>query len=119
GLVGLLQMGTLEIHLWGSRIDDVDKPDTVVIDLDPDDGQPPEAVTGAALLLRDLLAEAGLRSFLKATGGKGLHVVVPITRGPSWDEVKRFSKGVAEALAERSPNSFVTTASKAKRKGKI
>ncbi|MDQ8188428.1 DNA ligase D [Pelagicoccus sp. SDUM812002] len=120
GLVGLLQMGTLEIHPWNSRIDNLEKPDTIVFDLDPADGLPSETVVGAALLLRDILRDrAGLQSFLKTTGGKGLHVVVPIRRGPSWSEAKEFSRSVSKVLCEQNPDAFTLNPSRSKRTGKI
>ena len=77
GLIGLVQMGVLEIHPWGSRVDKLEMPDRVTMDLDPDEGLPWQRVTEAAIDVRDALAGIGLKSFAKTTGGKGLHVVVP------------------------------------------
>lgn len=119
GLVELVQMGTLEIHAWGSKIDDVDKPDTLIFDLDPDEGVSWTEIKAATLELRAFLGELGLVSFLKTTGGKGLHLVVPVTRRRDWDETKRFCKAVAEAMVARRPDAYIATASKAKRKNKI
>lgn len=119
GLVALVQFGTLEFHAWGSRVDRPDQPDQLIFDLDPDEAVAWEVVLGATLLLRDILAEVGLTSFLKSTGGKGLHVCVPLTRGPTWEVAKPFAKGVAEALVARNPQQFLAKASKAARAGKI
>lgn len=119
GLVGLVQMGTLEIHAWGSKVDAPDKPDTLVFDLDPDAGVDWSDVKMAAFEVRDFLAELGLQSFLRCSGSKGLHVVIPIVRRHSWEEAKAFCKAIAEHLARKHPDRYVATASKAKRKQKI
>lgn len=119
GLLDLVQMNTLEMHPWGSRIDDVEHPDTLVFDLDPGPGVKWSAVAAAARDVRDRLLEIGLKSFLRTSGGKGLHVVLPIKPGPSWDEAKDFCEAFAVAMATRSPDKYVSTASKAKRKGVI
>jgi bifunctional non-homologous end joining protein LigD len=91
----------------------------MVFDLDPDPGISWEKVIEGAFAVRDLLGELGLRSFLKTTGGKGLHVVVPLVRRSSWEEVKAFSRAVAERLVEESPRKYVATMSKSKRQGRI
>jgi bifunctional non-homologous end joining protein LigD len=119
GLLSLVQMGVLELHIWGAHRDDIERPDYVVFDLDPDVGLAWERVVAGARLLRDLLAGLGLRSFLKTTGGKGLHVVVPLTRRLGWDEVKAFTKAVAEAVAAAEPERYTANLSKAKRSGRI
>jgi len=119
GLVSLVQMGVLEVHIWGSHRDQVERPDYAVFDLDPDVGLPWERVVEAALALRDLLAETGLRSFLKTTGGKGLHVVLPLARRHTWDEVKAFTRTVSEGLAASQPDRFTSNPLKARRKGRI
>jgi bifunctional non-homologous end joining protein LigD len=119
GLVALVQMGVLEIHPWGARRDRLDRPDLLTFDLDPDAGLPWGRVAEAAHVLRGLLDHLGLASFVKTSGGKGLHVVVPIERRSGWDEAKAFSRQVAETLAEAAPNRFLAQASKAKRKGKV
>ncbi len=119
GLVGLAQMGTLEIHTWGSHADNVERPDVMVFDLDPDEGLAWDKVALAAIELRGRLTKLGLASFVKTTGGKGLHVVVPIKRGPDWDELKDFTKLVAEAMEADAPERFTTNIAKRARKGKI
>lgn len=119
GLVGLVQMGSLEIHPWGSRIDDLDAPDRMFFDLDPDAGVPWQRVKDAARLVRDLLVELGLESFLKTTGGKGLHVVVPLARRHDWELVKGFAHALAQTIERAGPDQFLAKASKAARKGKI
>jgi len=119
GLVALAQMGVLEIHPWGSRIDTLDRPDRIVFDLDPDAAVPWKRVVETALLLRSMLRELELESFVKTTGGKGLHVVVPVARRHTWDQIKEFSRGIAESLARAAPDLYVATASKAKRRGKV
>jgi bifunctional non-homologous end joining protein LigD len=119
GLLGLVQSGALEIHTWQSSTLDLERPDQIVMDLDPDDAVPPEAVVAAAREVRDRLADAGLPSFLKTTGGKGYHVVVPLEPKAGWTDVKAFAKSIADAMAADSPDRYVATISKAKRKGRI
>lgn len=119
GLVALAQFGVIEIHPWLSRNDRLDRPDVMVFDLDPGDGVPWEEVLGAAVLLRDRLRELDLESFPKLTGGKGLHVVVPLRRLAPYSTVKPAAKAVAELLQTQNPERFLTKATKAKRAGKI
>ncbi len=119
GLLELIQFGTLEIHPWGSRIDDVDHPDRLIFDLDPDPSVPWKRVVQAAQEVRALLDEIGLRSFPKTTGGKGLHVVVPIEPRVEWAPAKQFCRQIAELLAARTPESYTTNMSKSLRKGRI
>jgi bifunctional non-homologous end joining protein LigD len=118
GLFALVQLGALEIHTWGSRADDFEHPDTLVFDLDPDPSVDYTAVIAGAHAVREVFEHAGLETFVKTTGGKGLHVCVPIRPDLSWDEAKDFTSRVAHAIAERSPGLYVATQSKAKRKGK-
>ncbi|MCS6288802.1 MAG: DNA ligase D [Nitrospira sp.] len=118
-LMGLVQIGVLEIHTWGAKRDKLDRPDRMILDLDPDPAVDWSSVIEGAQLLRALLSELNLASFVKTTGGKGLHVVVPLQRVHTWDEVKTFSKSLAEHLERLIPERFVATMSKAKRKGKI
>jgi bifunctional non-homologous end joining protein LigD len=119
GLVAAAQMGVLELHIWGSRIDDVERPDRIVFDLDPDPSVGFEAVKTAADGFRAALDALGLASFPLLTGGKGVHVVVPIQRRHQWPAVKGFARALAERFAENEPERYVATASKAKRKGRI
>lgn len=119
GLLACVQMGTIEFHGWGARSTEVEAPDRMVFDLDPDEGLDFGDVKQAAKDIRKKLADLGLTSFAMLSGGKGVHVVVPLTPGRSWDKHKDFSKRFAEALSMAEPERFVATMSKAKRKGKI
>jgi len=119
GLISLAQMGALEIHSWGCRTDRIELPDLMIFDLDPDPAVAWERVMDAARQIRGLLQGLGLTSFLKTTGGKGLHVEVPLVRRAGWDEVKEFSKQLAEALMREYPDRYVAVMSKARRRGKI
>jgi bifunctional non-homologous end joining protein LigD len=119
GLLQLVQMNTIEFHPWGARVDKPDSPDRLVLDLDPAPGVAWKAVVEAARGLRELLQAKGLRSFVRTSGGKGLHVVVPFRRGPGWPAVKDLCEAIADALVERSPDRYIATASKAQREGKI
>ncbi|OJW73596.1 MAG: ATP-dependent DNA ligase [Sphingomonadales bacterium 63-6] len=119
GIISCVQMGTIEFHGWGARQEEVEAPDRMIFDLDPDVGLDFEAVKDAARHLRGLLEQLGLVSFAMLSGGKGVHVVVPLTPGHSWEEHKDFSRRFAEALSLTEPERFTATMSKAKRKGKI
>ncbi len=119
GLVGLAQLGTLEIHTWGTHADQPDRPDLMVFDLDPDVGLGWEKVALGAFELRRRLHEAGLESFLKTTGGKGIHVVAPIARGIAWDDFKAFGRAAVEAMERDEPELYTINMGKARRKGKI
>jgi len=119
GLLACVQMGTIEFHGWGSKAGDVEAPDRMVFDLDPDEGLDFAAVKSAAKDLHDRLADIGLASFAMLSGGKGVHIVVPLATGHSWDAHKDFAKRFAEALAMAEPDRFVANMSKAKRVGKI
>jgi bifunctional non-homologous end joining protein LigD len=119
GLWGLAQIGALEIHPWGSREDRLDRPDRLILDLDPGEGVAWSQVVGAAHEVRDRLGELELTSFVRTTGGKGLHVVLPIRRTLEWDALKSFARQFAEALRRDFPQRFVAQASKAQRAGKI
>ncbi|WP_075221667.1 DNA ligase D [Acuticoccus yangtzensis] len=115
----LVQLGVLEIHLRGARVDRPDRPDRLVFDLDPGEGVGFDAVKDAALTVRERLASLDMTAFLKATGGKGLHVVVPIDRRTGWDEAKAWTRAFAERMSEAEPYRYLITMSKAKRKGRI
>jgi len=119
GLISLVQLGVLEFHPWPAREDNVERPDRLVFDLDPDEGMPWERIRQAAQEMRDCLETLGLQCFLRTSGGKGLHVVAPIDRRSAWDEVKEFSRGVAELMVRAAPDRYVANMSKAKRRGKI
>jgi bifunctional non-homologous end joining protein LigD len=119
GLVAMVQMGVLEIHPWGVTVDRPDKADRIVFDLDPAEGLGFEAVIAAAHEVRDRLAALGLQSFVKTTGGKGLHVVVPVEPTAAWKEVKSFAKGLSAEMAAASPDKYLTKISKAERAGRI
>jgi bifunctional non-homologous end joining protein LigD len=119
GLISLVQMGVLELHIWGSHIDDIERPDYIVFDLDPDEGLGWDRVVEGALKVRSLLEELGLQTFLKTTGGKGLHVCVPLVRRDEWDEVKAFTKALVERIVSEEPSRYTSKLPKASRKGKI
>jgi bifunctional non-homologous end joining protein LigD len=118
-LVGLAQWNAIELHAWGSTAPQIDKPDTLVLDLDPDPALPWSAVVTAARDIRALLEAVGVASFVKTTGGKGLHVVVPLVRRHGWDEVRQFARAVALHLARKAPERFVATPGESNRRGKI
>ena len=119
GLMELIQMNTVEIHPWGTRYQRMDFPDRAIFDLDPDEAVPFEAVKLGALDLRNRLDKLGLQSFLRCTGGKGLHVIVPLAEKDNWDDVKEWSRSVAEQMVRDVPDAYVATMAKAKRTGKI
>jgi bifunctional non-homologous end joining protein LigD len=119
GLIALVQLGVLEIHPWGSKVSELDRPDLCTFDLDPGPGVEWTAVLRGARDLRDLLGSLGLESFVKTSGGKGLHVVVPFSNVPGWPELKAFSKSVAAELARRSPERYTARLAKASRGGRI
>ena len=123
GLLQCVQMGTIEYHGWGARVADVEAPDRLVFDLDPDEGLDFDDVKRAARDIRDRLADMGLASFAMLSGGKGVHVVVPLSNGGrdghDWEAHKGFARLFAEAMATAEPDRFVATMAKAKRKGKI
>jgi bifunctional non-homologous end joining protein LigD len=119
GLVALVQIGVLEIHPWGARADAPDKPDRVIFDFDPGPEVEWEAVIAAAQECRERLDAFKLRSFVKTTGGKGLHVVVPIARRYGWPLVKDFAKALAGQMAADAPDRFTVTMAKSARTGRI
>ncbi len=119
GLIALVQMGVLELHTWGSRAPRIERPDRMTFDLDPGPQVGWEEIRQGAMRLRALLHDLDLGAFVKTTGGKGLHVVVPIAPEQSWDFVKDFSRALAERVAREAPDRYIATMSKAKREGKI
>jgi len=118
-LVSLVQMGVLEIHPWGSREGALDKPDRIVMDFDPDESLPWSSIVEAVTVLRKLLDTVGLKGFLKTTGGKGLHVVIPIEPALEWETVTAFTKAMADLMVMTFPDRFTAKLSKATRTGKI
>ncbi|MEO8800359.1 MAG: non-homologous end-joining DNA ligase, partial [Polyangiaceae bacterium] len=119
GLIELVQLGVLEIHTWGCHGDIAEKPDFLVFDLDPDVTVPWKAVVKAAFEVKERLEALGLESWVKTTGGKGLHVCVPVARRIGWEETKLICHAFADAMVDDSPTRYVATVSKAKRHGKI
>ena len=119
GILACVQMGTIEFHGWGARVEDVERPDRMVFDLDPDEAVGFAEVKAAAHDIRKSLADAGLAGFPLLTGGKGIHVVVPLAPAADWDAVKGFAERFARTIADLEPERFTATMSKAKRKGRI
>jgi bifunctional non-homologous end joining protein LigD len=119
GLLALVQAGVLEIHPWGSTLKNPEKPDRLVFDLDPGEGVGWDAVVQGAIDVRDYLQDLNLVSFVKTSGGKGLHVVVPLRPKASWDEAKAFAAGVAAAMTKASPALYTNTMAKRARTGRI
>ncbi len=119
GLVAMVQMGVLEMHPWGVRVDRPERPDRVIFDLDPGEGLGFADVTAAALDVRKWLEGVGLQSFVKTTGGKGLLVVLPIERRHDWSAAKAFAKRVAEDMSAAGPERYLPRISKAERHGRI
>lgn len=119
GVIALVQFGVLEIHPWGARVDRIERPDRLVLDLDPGPGVEWAALRAAAEEVRQVLEHVGLTSFLRTTGGKGLHVVVPVERRIAWEDLKAFAQDIAQGMAQAQPESYIATASKARREGLI
>ena len=118
-LIGLVQIGILEIHTWNSTVDRLERPDRIVLDLDPAPDVPWTRVVEAARELRERLQAVRLESFVKTTGGKGLHVVVPLASGIAWEDGAAFARDMAEALAREAPRRYVATMAKSARTGRI
>ena len=118
-VIGLVQMGVIELHVWGATTADLEKPDRMVFDLDPDPAIAWGEVADAAVRIRERLAELELTAFLKTSGGKGLHIVVPLARRHPWDDVKAFSRALSEAMAADDPGLFTTNMAKKERTGRI
>ena len=119
GLLALVQLNVLEIHAWCAHVDDVDRPDMLVLDLDPDAAVPWGKTIEAARMIRQRLGDAKLESFVKTTGGKGLHICVAIERSIGWSRAREFTQTLSEGLVADHPDRFVATVTKAKRRGKI
>ena len=118
-LLSLVQFGVIEFHPWGALGDDPDRPDRLIFDLDPDSPKQWKQVVETALVMRDRLKELGLDSFAKTTGGKGLHVVVPLQRRGGWDDAKAFTHAFAESFVQAMPSMFTVNLLKKHRAGKI
>ncbi|MFD0715523.1 non-homologous end-joining DNA ligase [Paenibacillus sp. GCM10027626] len=119
GLISEAQMGSLEFHIWGSCINELEKPDMMVFDLDPDEGMELGRVRQGARDMKSILAELSLNSYLKTSGGKGYHVVVPLKPVMSWDTLHGFARRVAEVMEQKWPDRYTSNARKANRAGKI
>ncbi len=119
GIIACVQMGTIEFHGWGSRVEDVERPDRLVFDIDPDEGLGFEVVRKAARDLKRYLADMGLQTFPMLTGGKGVHVIVPLTPQAEWPAVKDFAQRFCVALATAEPDRFTANLAKARRKGRM
>ncbi|UHQ20750.1 non-homologous end-joining DNA ligase [Lysobacter sp. KIS68-7] len=119
GVLSLAQMNVIEFHPWGSRVKTLEKPDRLIFDLDPDPGIGWTKIKAAARELRDALVDVGLQSFPRMSGGKGVHLVVPIARRYSWDQARDFCDRFAHAMEARAPERYVATMSKAKREGRV
>jgi bifunctional non-homologous end joining protein LigD len=118
-LAGLAQIGVLEVHPWGSRNEDLERADRLIFDLDPDETLAWEVLAGAASEVRARLKKIGLESFVKTTGGKGLHVVVPIQPELEWPAIKEFAHSFVSAMEKANPALYLTKMTKAARTGKI
>jgi bifunctional non-homologous end joining protein LigD len=119
GLVGCAQMNTIELHTWGATTTAIEAPDRFILDLDPDPALPWRSVIEATRLTLSLLDELKLQAFMKTTGGKGMHIVVPLTPDAGWDYVKAFSKGVADFMAKQIPERFVSKMGPKNRIGRL
>ncbi|MBP5954401.1 DNA ligase D [Pseudomonas anatoliensis] len=118
-LIGAVQMSTVELHTWNATTVDLDKPDRFVLDLDPDPALPWKSMVEATALTLTVLDELGLKAFLKTSGGKGIHLVVPLTRKLGWDEVKDFSHAIVSHMAKLLPDRFSAVSGPKNRVGKI
>ena len=119
GLIALVQIGVLEIHPWGVTVDRPERPDRIIFDLDPGEGLGFDAVVAAAHDVRERLADLGLASFVKTTGGKGLHVVLPIAPVLDWPVVKEWARSLSETMAADAPDRYLIRSAKAERTGRI
>lgn len=119
GLLSLVQMGALEIHAWGARVDHIEKPVVMIFDLDPDPSVEWKRVMSTALEIRERLEHLGLVSFVKTTGGKGLHVTVPLRPKATWESVREFTRALAGTFVKDRPSEYTIELSKARRHGKI
>jgi bifunctional non-homologous end joining protein LigD len=119
GLLGLVELGVVEVHPWGATVDDIERPDTLVFDLDPGEGLEWSFVAETAFALKDLLAREGLGCWPKLTGGKGIHLMVPIERSMLWDPAHEYAKRLAEKFIARDRGRYTLSASPSARSGKL
>jgi bifunctional non-homologous end joining protein LigD len=119
GLLGLVQMNVLEFHPWGAPAEAPENPDRLIFDLDPGAGVSWRQIVEGAIMVRDAMAQTKLRGFARVSGGKGIHVVVPLRQGHTWEQAKTFSKAAAEALVKLAPRRFVATPGAPNREGRI
>ena len=119
GIIAGVQMNTLEFHIWGSHIDNLEKPDRIIFDIDPDEGLDFAATRSAALDFRGKLEDLGLKTYAMVTGGKGIHVIAPLKPSLEWPDVKAFCRGFAEKVADEEPDRFTANIRKANRKGRM
>jgi bifunctional non-homologous end joining protein LigD len=119
GVVALVQAGVLEMHVWGATLADLERPDRLIFDFDPGEGVEWPRVIEGALAVRERLKALGLESFVKTTGGKGLHVVVPLKPKALWKDALSFTREIAEAMAADEPERYTTTSVKQEREGRI
>ena len=118
-LVGAAQMGTIEFHTWGATSDKIETPDRMILDLDPDPALPWRSMLQTTQMTLSVLDELGLQGFLKTSGGKGMHIIVPLARHAGWDEVKGFAKAIAQFITRQIPERFTATMGPKNRVGKI
>lgn len=119
GIIKESQNGTIEFHMWGSKVNHIDSPDIMVFDLDPDENLELDKLRQGAKDLRAILKKLGLKAFIKTSGNKGYHVVVPFSSTPSWDKFSSFAEKVASLMEHKWPEKYTTNIRKEKRKGKI
>ena len=119
GILSEVQMGTIEFHTWGSTVDTLEKPDMMVFDLDPDEDMELSRVRQGVIDVKNILNELSLDAYLKTSGGKGYHVVVPLKPGVNWDTFHDFARGVAVVMEQKWPDRYTSNVRKANRKGKI
>jgi bifunctional non-homologous end joining protein LigD len=119
GLAALVQLGVIEIHIWGSTVEALETPDQIIFDLDPDEGLAIEDVQEATIAIRGRLDELGMPAFVKTSGGKGFHIAVPLKPDAGWDRVKGFAHDFAKAMEQAEPERYTATLSKSARKGRI
>ncbi|WP_425339686.1 non-homologous end-joining DNA ligase [Microvirga lotononidis] len=119
GVLALVQSGVLEMHVWGATLSDLERPDRLIFDFDPGEGVGWPRVVEGAVAVRERLKALGLESFVKTTGGKGLHVVVPVEPKAPWNDALAFTRDIAEAMAADEPDRYTTTSVKQEREGRI